>query len=426
MTPPHPTLLSTRPSSSPSRPAGSDAGGSGAPRPGNDPATRELPVGAAEDPPAPEVPKISVTQVSASALAAVSTTFALSYLGVAGTIIGAAVASVLTILANHLYTRSILRTRRQMQGALRTVVVRPVARSARTAAARDSAAVTTAVLTTVSSGTGTGTDTGTDTATESATRPLPGLAVTGEIPVVDPASGADEADPAEDEADATVDAPRSEPDDEGGDDEGAADDPRSRWFRFPLSRRALVATTVGLFLAILTAVTVVEVVMGRSISDLVRGEEGSGTSVVRVITREQPAETSEGTGGGTGTQDGTDGTGGSGTDPETGTGTGGAGTEGGGSTRPGETTDPAEPTDPGPADPTDPVEPTPDPTEPTDPTDPTDPVEPEPVPTEPTPAPTDPSTSAPGGSSSGGSGTSGGSGAASGESSGTSSGTTSS
>jgi hypothetical protein len=54
--------------------------------------------------------QLSATQVIASALAATTATVAASYLGVAGTVIGAAVASVLTVVGNAVYSHSIQRT----------------------------------------------------------------------------------------------------------------------------------------------------------------------------------------------------------------------------------------------------------------------------------------------------------------------------
>ena len=61
---------------------------------------------------------LSATQVVASALAAVTATLAASYLGVAGTLIGAAVASVVTVVGNTLYSHSIARTRDRMRATL--------------------------------------------------------------------------------------------------------------------------------------------------------------------------------------------------------------------------------------------------------------------------------------------------------------------
>ena len=61
---------------------------------------------------------LSATQVIASALAATTATFAASYLGVAGTVIGAAVASVLTVVGNAVYSHSIRRTGERVRVAV--------------------------------------------------------------------------------------------------------------------------------------------------------------------------------------------------------------------------------------------------------------------------------------------------------------------
>jgi hypothetical protein len=61
---------------------------------------------------------LSATQVIASALAATTATFAASYLGVAGTVIGAAVASVLTVIGNAVYSHSIRRTGERVRDAV--------------------------------------------------------------------------------------------------------------------------------------------------------------------------------------------------------------------------------------------------------------------------------------------------------------------
>jgi hypothetical protein len=60
--------------------------------------------------------ELSVAQVSASAFAAVTATVGASYLGVTGTVIGAAVASVLTVVANAIYLTSLHRTRERLVG----------------------------------------------------------------------------------------------------------------------------------------------------------------------------------------------------------------------------------------------------------------------------------------------------------------------
>jgi hypothetical protein len=62
--------------------------------------------------------RISATQLIASALAAVTATVAASYLGVSGTVIGAAVASVVSVVGNAVYGHSL----RQTGNRVRTVV----------------------------------------------------------------------------------------------------------------------------------------------------------------------------------------------------------------------------------------------------------------------------------------------------------------
>jgi hypothetical protein len=64
--------------------------------------------------------QISATQLVASALAAVTTTIAASYLGVSGTVVGAAVASVLTVTGNAVYVHSLNRTRERVRTAVPT------------------------------------------------------------------------------------------------------------------------------------------------------------------------------------------------------------------------------------------------------------------------------------------------------------------
>jgi hypothetical protein len=60
--------------------------------------------------------ELSLVQVLASASAAVTATVAASYLGVAGTVVGAAVASVLTVVGNAIYLTSLHRTRDRVLG----------------------------------------------------------------------------------------------------------------------------------------------------------------------------------------------------------------------------------------------------------------------------------------------------------------------
>ncbi|TAM84348.1 MAG: hypothetical protein EPN43_12635 [Jatrophihabitans sp.] len=61
---------------------------------------------------------LSSTQLVASALAAVTATVAASYLGVSGTVIGAAVASVLSVLGNAVYSHSLRQTGSRVRAAV--------------------------------------------------------------------------------------------------------------------------------------------------------------------------------------------------------------------------------------------------------------------------------------------------------------------
>ncbi len=126
---------------------------------------------------------LSATQLVATALAAITATIAASYLGVTGTVIGAAVASVVSAVGNAVYGHSLRSTQAR---------VRP------------------------------------GTASASAEKP------TGEP---------------------RVDRRRRHP-----------------W-------RGIAIGSVAAFVAVLAVITGVEIVAGRPISDLVRGDSGSGTSV---------------------------------------------------------------------------------------------------------------------------------------------------
>lgn len=66
--------------------------------------------------------QLSANQVIASALAAITATVAASFLGIAGTVIGAAVASVLSVTGNAVYSHSIQRTGDRVIATVRTAV----------------------------------------------------------------------------------------------------------------------------------------------------------------------------------------------------------------------------------------------------------------------------------------------------------------
>lgn len=217
------------------------------------------PAGRTTAEPAPEKEReaparLSLTQVIASALAAVSTTVLLSYFGTAGTIIGAGIASALTVVANYVYTRSIQKTREQLVPVVGKVVQ-------------------------ATAGTGT-TRTRTTTAVASVPR------------------GAVEPDG---QADTVETAVATAVGSGGTGDEAAqaveADDPAggpNRWLRL-VDRygrgRVLTVTALALFVAVMGVVLVVELVIGKPLADAVRGVEGSGTTISRERTpsTEDPA-----------------------------------------------------------------------------------------------------------------------------------------
>lgn len=250
------------------------------------PTARDAPApGAADDDLDEKPPGLSVTQVVASALAAVSSTVLLSYLGVAGTIIGAGVASVLTVVGNNLYTRSILKTRRQMKAAMKAGVVLPVGKNGRK------------VLLPTLAGSHSASDGRADDTTESP-GVLPAVGADGQaadtaVLSADDVGGTrldDLRTAATDGPDDGTDGPQDgvTSDDTPDGDASDGDDTTSR----RPSRKTLILSAVGVFLVLIVGVTLVEVVAGRPLSEILRGEEGSGTSISHVVSRE-PATTGD-------------------------------------------------------------------------------------------------------------------------------------
>jgi hypothetical protein len=169
--------------------------------------------------------KISLVQVLASAMAAVTSTVALSYLGVAGTVVGAALAAVITVVGNYLYARSLTRTHR----AVKTLAKQAIRREA------SSAIPTVAADSTVSDAAG----------------PEPVSDAAGPEPVATTTA---------------EDIARTEPD---------AKDQAWLWRmidRYGLAR-TLAAMVMAVFLLVMLAVTTVEVFLGRTISDELTGND---------------------------------------------------------------------------------------------------------------------------------------------------------
>ncbi|HEU5266959.1 MAG TPA: hypothetical protein VFU35_09665 [Jatrophihabitans sp.] len=153
---------------------------------------------------------LSATQLVATGLAATTATVAASYLGVAGTVIGAALASVLTAIGNAVYTHSLRRTRERVRGVL------PAARR------------------------------GTQP-------PLVDPPVSGAAPTVIWAEPAARRPP-----------------------EPLPSRPGSRDARI---WRRVALGSIAVFVAVLALLTSVELIAGRPLSDLVRGDSGHGTSL---------------------------------------------------------------------------------------------------------------------------------------------------
>jgi hypothetical protein len=79
----------------------------------------------------PKRAQLSAVQVAASALAAVSSAVVASFFGMAGTLIGAALASVIATVSTTVYTESLRRTN---DGLKRVLIARPAAASAQESA----------------------------------------------------------------------------------------------------------------------------------------------------------------------------------------------------------------------------------------------------------------------------------------------------
>jgi hypothetical protein len=171
---------------------------------------------------------LSATQLIATALAAITATIAASYLGVSGTVIGAALASVVSAVGNAVYGHSLRSTRERVR--VDRVLVRE--RRPHVAAA-----------------------------------PSGGATAMVDAPPVLPSPHASRAD-----------RPRPRP---------------TKTSRSDTAWRRIAIGSVASFVAVLAVVTGVEVVAGRPLSDLVRGDGGTGTSVfgTRGDQSTTPAET---------------------------------------------------------------------------------------------------------------------------------------
>jgi hypothetical protein len=189
----------------------------------------------------------------------VSTTVLLSYFGTAGTIIGAGIASALTVVANYVYTRSIQKTREQLVPVVGKVV--QVTTGGTTPRDRATTTTVTTAVASVPRGTVAVADTGSDTVQDT----VPDAGTTATLaPESDGVGGADGA---------PVPAQGADP-----------EQPQNAWLRL-VDRygrgRVLTVSALALFVVVMGVVLVVELAIGKPISDAVRGVEGSGTTISR-------------------------------------------------------------------------------------------------------------------------------------------------
>ena len=197
-----------------------------------------------------DVARPSFVQITASVLTALTSTVALSYLGVAGTLIGAAVAAILTAFANYLYTRSLVRTR-YVVTTLAPRVVRAPGETAVLPALRGGRATVVAQAPSAA----------TPSAPSAPTPPTPDPAQVVALPL------------------------------NGRAQDGSRRSPEALMALARRSRRPYVVTALVTFVLVIAAVTVVELGFGKPLSDVVRGNEGSGTTISGVRPqRGTPAE----------------------------------------------------------------------------------------------------------------------------------------
>ena len=197
-----------------------------------------------------DVARPSFVQITASVLTALTSTVALSYLGVAGTLIGAAVAAILTAFANYLYTRSLVRTR-YVVTTLAPRVVRAPGETAVLPALRGGRATVVAQAPSAA----------TPSAPSAPTPPTPDPAPVVALPL------------------------------DGRAQDGSRRSPEALMAPARRSRRPYVVTALVTFVLVIAAVTVVELGFGKPLSDVVRGNEGSGTTISGVRPqRGTPAE----------------------------------------------------------------------------------------------------------------------------------------
>ncbi|NUS72603.1 MAG: hypothetical protein HOQ05_04265 [Corynebacteriales bacterium] len=185
---------------------------------------------------------LSFTQIVASALAAVSASFAASYFNVIGTIVGAAIISVVATVGSALYKHSLDRSKVALKNAAETVPWTPRQLAERRAALASAAAEDTPPTQHVTS-VRTDTDTAIMPATEESTT----------------------------RADEATTTPRT------------VSNLRKKFTAKPLNWKHIAAAAAAVFVITVGAVTTVELVGGAPLSSLLWGNDKEGTSIGGVI-----------------------------------------------------------------------------------------------------------------------------------------------
>jgi len=225
--------------------------------------------------------ELSGTQIAASALAAISSAVAASYLGVTGTVLGAGFGSVVATISTALYQVSLKRTNETLKKVVpvSTVVVRQAGGRQPPADPTDLPDLGAVASVTRRAGDG----------------PNRGATSGGDLNGGDPNGGDDELNRGATRGDEPNRGPTRgdaatapSVDDDVTDDRAPADaaDPdggtaaarRLSW------RRVAVAAAV-VFVVTLGSITALELVLGGSLSSVVHGDDRNGTTIGKVVTR---------------------------------------------------------------------------------------------------------------------------------------------
>jgi hypothetical protein len=192
---------------------------------------------------------LSAAQVAGSALAAVSGAFLASFAGTTGTVIGAAIASVVATVGAAIYTWSLRRT---------TVAVRKTAAQVRQ----------TALL----------------------SGPLPRTVAQGPLrSIKERAAGKSSARGPDDQDDSDDPKDPDDPDvDSGSEDQDPDEDSDEDSWRRSIPWGKVLVASLAITVVALAGITLVEAVTGKPISSITGGSDSQGTTVGNVTGKDKP------------------------------------------------------------------------------------------------------------------------------------------